>query len=63
MAVVLMQKCAELVAKYIQQYEISAEVLFGDLDQRLSIRYDAGSSAEAYVEDALLAIRKVGTFT
>jgi 4-hydroxy-tetrahydrodipicolinate reductase len=127
MAVVLLQKCAELVAKYIPQYEIidyasagkkdapsgtarelayrlsqiqppqitvpidqtqgpaesrgvtlngvqvhsirlpghiiSAEVLFGDLDQRLSIRYDAGSSAEAYVEGALLAIRKVGTFT
>ncbi|MEO8610255.1 MAG: 4-hydroxy-tetrahydrodipicolinate reductase [Chloroflexota bacterium] len=127
MAVVLMQKCAELVAKYIPQYEIidyasagkkdspsgtarelayrlsqiqppqvsvpidetqgpiesrgvtlngvqvhsirlpghviSAEVLFGDLDQRLSIRYDAGSSAEAYVEGALLAIRKVGTFS
>jgi len=127
MAVVLMQKCAELVAKYIPQYEIidyasagkkdapsgtarelayrlsqiqppqitvpidqmqgptesrgvtlngvqvhsirlpghviSAEVLFGDLDQRLSIRYDAGVSAEAYVEGALLAIRKVGTFT
>ncbi len=127
MAVVLLQKCAELVAKYIPQYEIidyassskkdapsgtarelayrlsqvhppqitvpidetqgypdsrgvtlngvqvhairlpghviSAEVLFGILDQRLSIRYDAGVSAEAYVEGALLAIRKVGTFT
>jgi 4-hydroxy-tetrahydrodipicolinate reductase len=127
MAVVLLQKCAEMVAKYIPQYEIidyasagkkdapsgtarelayrlsqvqppqitvpvdetqgpiesrgvtlngvqvhslrlpghiiSAEVLFGDLDQRLSIRYDAGSSAEAYVEGALLAIRKVGSFT
>jgi len=127
MAVVLLQKCAELVAKYIPEYEIidyasagkkdapsgttrelayrlsqiqppqvtvpidqtqgpvesrgttlngvqvhsirlpghiiSAEVLFGSIDQRLSIRYDAGSSAEAYVEGALLAIRKVGTFT
>ncbi len=127
MAVVLLQKCAELVAKYIPQYEIidyasagkkdapsgtarelayrlsqiqspqsivpidktqgpiesrgvtlngvqvhsvrlpghiiSAEVLFGDLDQRLSIRYDAGSSADVYVEGALLAIRKVGSFT
>jgi 4-hydroxy-tetrahydrodipicolinate reductase len=41
---------------------ISAEVLFGDLDQRLSLRYDAGSSAEAYVEGALLAIRRVDTF-
>lgn len=43
-------------------YVISAEALFGMLDQRLSIRYDAGSSAEAYVEGALLAIRQVGTF-
>ncbi len=42
---------------------ISVEALFGVLDQRLSIRYDAGSSAEAYVEGALLAIRKVGTFS
>jgi 4-hydroxy-tetrahydrodipicolinate reductase len=41
---------------------ISAEVIFGLLDQRLSIRYDAGSGAEAYVEGALLAIRRVGTF-
>jgi 4-hydroxy-tetrahydrodipicolinate reductase len=32
------------------------------LDQRLSIRYDAGSSPQAYVEGALLAIRRVGTF-
>ena len=42
---------------------ISVEVLFGVLDQRLSLRYDAGSSPEAYVEGALLAIRRVGTFT
>lgn len=125
-AVVLLQKCAELVAAYLPQYEIidyahadkkdapsgtarelayrlskirppqvtvpidqtqgpqesrgvtlngvqvhsirlpghviSAEVLFGVLDQRLSLRYDAGSSPEAYVEGALLAIRRVGTF-
>jgi 4-hydroxy-tetrahydrodipicolinate reductase len=126
-AVVVMQKCAELAAKYLPQYEIidyasagkrdapsgtarelahrlsrirapqmavpldemqgpresrgallngvpvhslrlpghviSVEALFGVLDQRLSIRYDAGSSAEPYVEGGLLAIRKVGTFT
>jgi 4-hydroxy-tetrahydrodipicolinate reductase len=124
--VVLLQKCAELVARYLPQYEIidyahadkkdspsgtarelasrlpkvrppqitvpldqiqgppesrgatlngvqvhsirlpghviSVEVLFGVLDQRLSLRYDAGSSAEAYVEGALLAIRRVGGF-
>ena len=33
------------------------------LDQKLTIRYDAGSSPEPYVEGALLAIRRVGTFT
>lgn len=124
--VVLLQKCAEMVAKYLPQYEIidyahagkkdapsgtarelayrlskvqlphlevpldqmqgpvesrgltlngvqvhsirlpghiiSVEALFGMLDQRLSLRYDAGSSAEAYVEGALLAIRRVNTF-
>lgn len=41
-------------------YSISAEVIFGMADQRLSIRHDAGSGAEPYVEGALLAIRKVG---
>jgi 4-hydroxy-tetrahydrodipicolinate reductase len=43
-------------------YVISAEVIFGILDQKLTIRYDAGSSPEAYVEGALLAIRRVGSF-
>jgi len=41
---------------------ISVEALFGLLDQKFSIRYDAGSSAEDYVEGALLAIRRVNTF-
>lgn len=40
-------------------YRIGAEVIFGMPDQRLSIRTDAGSSAEPYVDGALLAIRKV----
>jgi 4-hydroxy-tetrahydrodipicolinate reductase len=43
-------------------YVISAEVLFGVQDQKLTIRYDAGTSPEAYVEGALLAIRRVSTF-
>ena len=43
-------------------YVISAEVIFGVLDQKLTIRYDAGNSPEPYVEGALLAIRRVGTF-
>ncbi|HUX37284.1 MAG TPA: 4-hydroxy-tetrahydrodipicolinate reductase [Rectinemataceae bacterium] len=41
-------------------YSISAEIIFGMAEQRLSIRHDAGSGAEPYVEGALLAIRKVG---
>jgi len=42
-------------------YVISAEVIFGMRDQKLTLRHDAGSSAEPYVDGALLAIRKVGT--
>jgi len=44
-------------------YMISAEVIFGLPDQRLSIRHDSGSSARPYVDGALLAIRKVTTLT
>jgi len=40
-------------------YVISAEIVFGMPDQRLSIRHDAGTSARPYVDGALLAIRKV----
>jgi 4-hydroxy-tetrahydrodipicolinate reductase len=44
-------------------YVISAEVIFGMPDQRLTIRHDSGSSARPYVDGALLAIRKVSTLT
>ena len=44
-------------------YTISAEVIFGLPDQQLTLRHDSGSSAQPYVGGALLAIRKVGTFT
>jgi 4-hydroxy-tetrahydrodipicolinate reductase len=43
-------------------YTISAEIIFGMPDQKLSIRHDSGSSAQPYVDGALLAIRKVNTF-
>ncbi len=43
-------------------YTISAEIIFGLPDQRLSIRHDAGTSAQPYVGGALLAIRNVGSF-
>jgi 4-hydroxy-tetrahydrodipicolinate reductase len=41
-------------------YMISAEIIFGMPDQRLSIRHDSGNSARPYADGALLAIRKVG---
>ena len=42
-------------------YTISAEIIFGMPDQKLVLRHDSGSSAEPYVNGALLAIRRVGT--
>jgi 4-hydroxy-tetrahydrodipicolinate reductase len=38
---------------------ISAEIIFGMPDQRLTIRHDSGTSARPYVDGAQLAIRKV----
>jgi 4-hydroxy-tetrahydrodipicolinate reductase len=46
----------------LPSYTISAEVIFGMPDQRLTIRHDSGTSAEPYVDGSLLAIRKVNTF-
>jgi 4-hydroxy-tetrahydrodipicolinate reductase len=43
-------------------YTISAEIIFGLPDQKLTHRHDSGSSAQPYVDGALLAIRKVNTF-
>jgi 4-hydroxy-tetrahydrodipicolinate reductase len=42
-------------------FTISAEIIFGMPDQKLTIRHDSGGSAAPYVDGALLAIRKVGT--
>lgn len=42
-------------------FVISAEVIFGMPDQKLTIRHDSGSSARPYVDGALLAVRKVST--
>jgi 4-hydroxy-tetrahydrodipicolinate reductase len=47
----------------LPSFVISAEIIFGMTDQKLTIRHDSGSSAEPYVDGALLAVRKVGTFT
>jgi 4-hydroxy-tetrahydrodipicolinate reductase len=46
----------------LPSYTISAEVIFGMPDQRLTIRHDSGTSAQPYVDGSLLAIRKVSTF-
>ena len=43
-------------------YTISAEIIFGLPDQKLTIRHDSGTSAQPYVGGALIAIRKVSTF-
>jgi 4-hydroxy-tetrahydrodipicolinate reductase len=43
-------------------HTISIEAVFGLKDEKLVMRHDSGASAEPYVNGALLAIRKVGTF-
>ncbi|HCC78028.1 MAG: 4-hydroxy-tetrahydrodipicolinate reductase [Chloroflexi bacterium GWB2_49_20] len=43
-------------------YVISLDAIFGMSDQKLILRHESGSSAEPYVNGALLAIRKVSTF-
>lgn len=40
-------------------YVISVDAIFGMPDQKLVIRHESGTSAEPYVDGALLAIRKV----
>lgn len=44
-------------------YVLSVEAIFGMADQKLILRHEAGSGAQPYVDGALLAIRKVATFT
>lgn len=41
-------------------YMISIDAIFGMPGQKLILRHESGSSAEPYVEGALLAIREVG---
>lgn len=43
----------------LPSYVIGIESIFGEEDERLTLRHDAGSSAQPYVAGALLAIRKV----
>jgi 4-hydroxy-tetrahydrodipicolinate reductase len=41
-------------------YVISVDAIFGMPDQKLILRHESGTSAEPYVDGALLAIREVG---
>jgi len=43
----------------LPSYVIAFETIFGLLDERLTIRHDAGSGAQPYVSGTLLATRKV----
>ncbi len=40
-------------------YVLAVEALFGLPHERLTIRHDAGKSAEPYVNGTLVAVRKV----
>lgn len=53
---------SQIHALRLPGYTISAEIIFGMPDQRLSLRHDSGGSAQPYVDGALIAIRKVGSF-
>lgn len=44
-------------------YVISLEAIFGMESEKLILRHEAGSSAVPYVQGALMAIRRVGSFT
>lgn len=41
---------------------LGVETIFGLEDEKLTLRHDAGSSAEPYVKGAIMAIEKVGSF-
>ncbi|MGB7925331.1 MAG: 4-hydroxy-tetrahydrodipicolinate reductase [Pyrinomonadaceae bacterium] len=43
----------------LPSYVIAVEVIFGEEDERLTIRHDAGAGAKPYLQGTLLAIRKV----
>ena len=47
----------------LPSYVLSCEAIFGMTGERLTLRHDAGDSAEPYVAGTLLAARKVGGVT
>ncbi len=54
---------AQVHSVRLPSFTLSTEVVFGMSDQRLTLRHDAGASAEPYVDGALLAIREAGSLT
>jgi 4-hydroxy-tetrahydrodipicolinate reductase len=50
---------AQVHSVRLPSFVVSTEVVFGLPDERLSIRHDAGASAEPYVAGTLLAVREV----
>lgn len=43
----------------LPSFVVSTEIVFARADERLTIRHDAGPTAEPYVEGTLLAVRRV----
>ena len=50
---------AQVHSVRLPSFVVSTEVLFAGPDERLTIRHDAGGTAQPYVEGTLLAVRKV----
>jgi 4-hydroxy-tetrahydrodipicolinate reductase len=50
---------AQVHSVRLPSFVVSTEVIFALPDERLTIRHDAGGTAEPYVEGTLLAVRKV----
>jgi 4-hydroxy-tetrahydrodipicolinate reductase len=49
---------AQVHSVRLPSFVVSTEVVFARPDERLTIRHDAGGTAEPYVEGTLLAVRK-----
>ncbi len=47
----------------VPSFVVSTEVVFGQADERLSIRHDAGGTATPYVQGVLLAVRAARNHT
>jgi 4-hydroxy-tetrahydrodipicolinate reductase len=52
---------AQIHSVRLPSFVVSTEIVFALPDERLTIRHDAGETAEPYVQGTLLAVRKVPT--